>query len=129
MIRCLANYKVKIEFSKRPKDFNAGKIQQYEEFRKGITRIYQHQPSYFESESLNSDVSSDELKIQKDLIKKGYQRVHEKIKELRENFKNILAARRSGGVKISDRYYEDSLRIWVGPPCVQALPFSASLAI
>ena len=129
MIRCLANYKVKIEFSKRPKDFNAGKIQQYEEFRKGITRIYQHQPSYFESESLNSDVSSDELKIQKDLIKKGYQRVHEKIKELRENFKNILAGRRSGGVKISDRYYEDSLRIWVGPPCVQALPFSASLAI
>ena len=129
MIRCLANYKVKIEFSKRPKDFNAGKVQQYEEFRKGITRIYQHQPSYFESESLNSDVSSDELKIQKDLIKKGYQRVPEKIKELRENFKNILAGRRSGGVKISDRYYEDSLRIWVGPPCVQALPFSASLAI
>ena len=129
MIRCLANYKVKIEFSKRPKDFNAGKVQQYEEFRKGITRIYQHQPSYFESESLNSDVSSDELKIQKDLIKKGYQRVHEKIKELRENFKNILAGRRSGGAKISDRYYEDLLRIWVGSPCAEALPFSASLAI
>ena len=129
MIRCLANYKVKIEFSKRPKDFNAGKVQQYEEFRKGITRIYQHQPSYFESESLNSDVSSDELKIQKDLIKKGYQRVHEKIKELRENFKNILAGRRSGGAKINDRYYEDLLRIWVGSPCVEALPFSASLAI
>ena len=36
--------------------------------RKGMTRIYQHQPSYFVSESLNSDVSSDELKIQKDLI-------------------------------------------------------------
>ena len=102
MIRCLANYKVKIEFSKRPKDFNAGKIQQYEEFRKGIAHIYQHQPSYFESESLNSDVSSDELKIQKDLIKKGYQRVHEKIKEFRQNFQNILAGRRSGGVKISD---------------------------
>ena len=45
--------------------------------------IYEHQPSYFGSESLNSDVSLDELKIQKDLIKKGYQRVHEKIKELR----------------------------------------------
>ena len=36
--------------------------------RKGMTLIYQHQPSYFVSESLNSDVSSDELKIQKDLI-------------------------------------------------------------
>ena len=112
-----------MEFSKRPKDFNAGKVQQYEEFRKGITRIYQHQPSYFESESLNSDVSSDELKIQKDLIKKGYQRVHEKIKEFRQNFQNILAGRRSGGVKISDRYYEDLLRIWGGSPYVEALPF------
>ena len=58
-----------------------------------MTCIYQQQPSYFGSESLNSDVSSDELKIQKDLIKKGYQRVDEKIKELRQNFKNILAGR------------------------------------
>ena len=55
--------------------------------------------------------------------------MHEKIKELRENFKNILAGRRSGGAKINDRYYEDLLRIWVGSPCVEALPFSASLAI
>ena len=48
-----------MEFSKRSKDFNAGKVQQYEEVRKGMTRIYQQQPSYFGSESLNSDVSSD----------------------------------------------------------------------
>ena len=32
LIRCLANYKVKMEFSN--KDFNANKVQQYEEFRK-----------------------------------------------------------------------------------------------
>ena len=94
-----------------------------------MTCIYQQQPSYFGSESLNSDVSSDELKIQKDLIKKGYQRVDEKIKELRQNFKNILAGRRSGGAKISDQYYKDLLRIWGGSPCVEALPFSASLVI
>ena len=118
-----------MEFSKMSKDFNAGKVQQYEEVRKGMTRIYQQQPSYFGSESLNSDVSSDKLKIQKDLIKKRYQRVHEKIKELKQNFQNILAGRRSGSAKISDRYYEDLLRIWGGSPCVQALPFSASLAI
>ena len=71
--------------------------------------ISEHQPSYFGPESINSDVSSDELKIQKDLIKKGYQRVHEKIKELRENFQNILAGRKSGSAKISHRYYEDLL--------------------
>ena len=118
-----------MEFSKRPEDFNAGKFQQYEQVRKGMTCIYQHKPSYFGSESLNSYVSSDELKIQKDLIKKGYQRVHEKIKELRQNFQNILAGRRSGGAKISDQYYKGLLRIWGGSPCVEALPFRASLAI
>ena len=61
--------------------------------------------------SLNSGVSSDELQTQKDLIKKGYQRVNEKIKELRQTFQNILAGRRSGSAKISDRYYEDLFRI------------------
>ena len=61
--------------------------------------------------SLNSGVSSDELKTQKDLIKKGYQRVNEKVKELRQTFQNILAGRRSGSAKISDRYYEDLFRI------------------
>ena len=67
LIRCLANYKTKMEFSN--KDFNADKVQQYE-----------HQPSYFGPKLLNSYVSSVELKIQKGLIKKGYQRVHEKSK-------------------------------------------------
>ena len=87
LIRCLANYKAKMEFSN--KDFNADKIQQYEEFRKGMTPIYEHQPSYFGPESLNSYVSSDELKIQKDLIKKSYKRALEKMKDLRQNFQYL----------------------------------------
>ena len=37
LIRCLANYKAKMEFSN--KDFNADKVQQYEEVRKGMARI------------------------------------------------------------------------------------------
>ena len=77
-IKCFANYKAKMEFSN--KNFNADKVQQYEEVRKGMAPIYEHQPSCFGPESLNSHVSSDELKIQKDLIKKGYRRVHEKSK-------------------------------------------------
>ena len=101
-----------MEFSN--KEFNADKAQQYEEVRKGVTHIYEQQPSYFGPESLSSVVSSDALKTQKNLIKKGYQRVLEKIKELRQNFQNILAGRRSGSAKISDRYYEHLLRIWGG---------------
>ena len=45
-----------LEFSN--KDFNGDNIQQ-------MARIYEHQPSYFES--LNSYVFSDKLKIQKNL--------------------------------------------------------------
>ena len=112
LIRCSTNYKGKMEFSN--KEFNADKAQQYEEVRKGVTRTYEQQPSYFGPESLSSVVSSDALKTQKNLIKKGYQRVLEKIKELRQNFQNILAGRRSGNAKISDRYYEHLLRIWGG---------------
>ena len=111
-MRCLANYKAKME------------VKQYDEVRKIMAHIYEHQPSYFGPELLNS-VSSDELKIQKDLIKKGYQRVHEKIKELRQN---ILAGR-SGSVKISDPYYEDLLRIWGGSPGVEVHPLVHQLAI
>ena len=43
-----------------------------------MARKYEHQTSYFGLDSLNSGVSSDELKIRKDLIKKAYQRLHEK---------------------------------------------------
>ena len=39
----------KMEFSN--KDFNADKVQQYEEVRKGMARIYEHQSSYFGPES------------------------------------------------------------------------------
>ena len=70
------------------KDFNTYKVQQYEQVRKEIACMYdEHQPSYFGPESLNFGVSSSELKIQKGLTKKGYQIVHENIKELRQNSK------------------------------------------
>ena len=52
--------------------------------------------------------------------------MHDKIKELRKNFQNILAARRSGSANISDRYYEDLLRIWDGSPSIEAQPIGAS---
>ena len=58
------------EFSN--KDFNGDNIQQ-------MTRIYEHQPSYFGTESLNSYVFSDKLKIQKNLTKKRIPKIAQKI--------------------------------------------------
>ena len=63
LIRCSTNYKGKMEFSN--KEFNADKAQQYEEVRKEMAGTYEHKPSYFGPESLNSVVSSDALKTQK----------------------------------------------------------------
>ena len=40
LIRCLANYKAKMEFSN--KNLNSDKAQQYEEVRIGVTLIYEH---------------------------------------------------------------------------------------
>ena len=68
-----------------------------------MARIYEHQPSYFGPQSWNSDVCSDELKIQKDLIEKGYQRVHEKTKNWDKTSEIPVSAGRSGSAKISDR--------------------------
>ena len=89
--------------------------------------MYEYQPSYFGPESLNSDVSSDELKFQKDLIKKGYQRKHEVLSQRTETkLPKYLAGRRNGSAKIVDRYFEDLLRIWNGSLCDETLPFGAS---
>ena len=51
--KCQNGHKVKMEFSNI---FNAKKVQQYEEVRKGMAHINEQQPSYFGPESLNSGI-------------------------------------------------------------------------
>ena len=51
--KCQNGHKAKMEFSNI---FNAKKVQQYEEVRKGMAHINEQQPSYFGPESLNSGI-------------------------------------------------------------------------
>ena len=44
LIRCLANYKAKMEYNNS--DFNADKVKQYEAVREAMARIYE-EPTFF----------------------------------------------------------------------------------
>ena len=47
------------------------------------------------------------------MIKKGYSRVMEKIKELRQRFSNAVTARsRSGSGKLVMEFYDTMVQIW-----------------
>ena len=45
LIRCLANYKSKMDYQNS--DFNADKVKQYEAVRKAMARIYKEEPTFF----------------------------------------------------------------------------------
>ena len=125
LIQCLSNYKSQMEFSN--KDFNADKTKQYEAVRKALARIYSHLPSCFGPVEECEDVSSEQNKIDKALIKKGYTRVQEKVKEVRQNFSlAITSGRRSGSGKIVLEFYDELVQIWGGSPSTEPLPFGKS---
>ena len=73
-------------------DFNGDKVKQYEAVREAMARIYE-EPSFFGAPFIRptpvKEVDQEEgaavekqRKIDKDLIKKGYTRIQEKIKEI-----------------------------------------------
>ena len=45
LIRCLANYKSKMDYQNS--DFNADKVKQYEAVREAIARMYEEEPTFF----------------------------------------------------------------------------------
>ena len=118
LIRCLANYKSQMEFKNN--DFNADKVKQYEAVRVAMAKIYENDPSQFGPLSVissplistNDDLLSDEQKREKQklrkqqeqekkLIKKGYQRIHEKLKEIRKTFRLLSRLDAAVGVERS----------------------------
>lgn len=144
LIRCLANYKSQMEFANS--DFNADKVKQYEEVRAAMAKIYAENPNNFGPPCLvssplfncNDESLTDEKKKEKKtlikqreqekkLIKKGYQRIHEKLKEIRQNFSvAVTTGRRSGSGKIVLEFYDQLVQIWGGTPATQPLSFGAN---
>jgi hypothetical protein len=143
LIRCLANYNSQSEFNNS--DFNADTVKQYEAVRVAMAKIYEKDPSQFGPISVFSNAligASDSLlneeqkreKVQlkgqdqdKKLIKRGYQRIHEKLKDIRQNFSiAITSGRRSGSGKVVLQFYDELVKIWGGSPATEPLSCGTS---
>ena len=61
-------------------------------------------------------------KHEKEQIKKGYTRVREKIKEIRQHFSQaVTSGRRCDGGKMALEFYDELTQIWGGSPATEPL--------
>ena len=129
----LQNYKAVCEY--QGFDFNADKVKHYEEIRKNLARKYKEE-SFFGIESLSEKpeegFSTDEKKVEfckklqreREGIKKGYNRVLEYIKDIRQRFSTaVTTGSRSGSGKIILEYYDKLVLIWGGSAAVELLNY------
>lgn len=129
LLEALSDYKCKMEYNNS--DFNADKTKQYEAVRAVMAeRFFDVEVTFFGPKDLDSVDENDRessLKIideQKKQIQKGYGRVMEKIKELRQGFSHaVVTGTRSGSGKLVMEYYDVMVQIWGGSPATEPLPF------
>ena len=66
-------------------------------------------------------------KIDNELIKKGFTRVQEKLKEIRQNFASTVTSEpRSGSGKIVLEFFDQLKEIWHGSPSTEPLSCGVS---
>jgi hypothetical protein len=66
-------------------------------------------------------------KAENELIKKGYSRIKEKIKDIRQNFSQAVTnGRRSGSGKIVFKHYNELVVIWGGSAATKPLEFGVT---
>ncbi len=81
-----------------------------------------------EHELLGEKEISQQRKVEKALMKRGYTRVQDKLKEIRQKFSEAVASgRRSGSGKIILESYDQLAQIWGGSPATE--PLSSVLEI
>jgi hypothetical protein len=126
LITCLLEYKVACEYKNI--DFDADKPCQYNNMREEMAKIYQDDEELFGPYSLiviPENSSKEEKKAYNDkkkLVTRGYQRVREKIKDLRQGFsKAILSGTRSGSGELVYDNYDRLKQLWGGCPNTQPL--------
>ena len=65
----------------------------------------------------------------KNKVKKGYSRIKEKIKELRQKFSNgVTLGTRSGSGKLVLEFYDLMVQIWGGAPATEPVSFGVMTA-
>ena len=134
LLNALKSYKTTMEYNNL--DFNADKTKRYEAVRIALAKIYDGEERPFGpitmsnmAENLiqeNREDAVSEIEEQKKHIKKGYSRVMEKIKEIRQSFSHaVTQGRRSGSGKIVMEHYDILVEISGGSPSTEPLPFGA----
>ena len=134
LIKCLLNYKTRLSYDGL--DFDADRPLQYREIRKAMVKIYDEVAFFGPVDVSVSAVPLQELskeekelfhkqrKQENDLITKGHGRIHQKIKEIRQNFsKAVTSGTRSGSGKMVFEFYDDLVTIWGGSSASEPLPF------
>ena len=126
LISCLLNYKVKCEFDNI--DFDADKPTQYTKIRDDMAGIYRDEEDLFgplENEKPDKTATKEEKALfndRKKLVTRGYKRIQEKIKDLRQGFsKAIVNGTRSGSGKFVYEHYDRLKQIWGGSPNTEPL--------
>ena len=117
-------------------DFNADKVKQYEAVRQAMAEVYSDKPDFFGPVSLTEicreDAEDQEKKMEivkrqkteQDLIKRGYNRIHEKLKEIQKQFSDaVTTGSKSGSGKIVLEFFDQLTLIWGGSPSTNPLPF------
>eukprot|EP00794_Sanderia_malayensis_P014422 gene14422-biopygen11518 len=135
LIAAISSYKSKMEY--RNLDFDGDRPAQYTQLRllmaekyaeKGVELfgpVAAHSISDNDIQKLNEKekkVYYHKVKEDADLIKKGYSRIQEKVKEIRQNFSRaVVSGRRSGSGKLVFEFYDELVKIWGGTSAVEPL--------
>ena len=135
LVTFLQQYKTQMEYKNI--DFDGDRPAQYSWLREEMSKLYHENTSLFGPVSLTpakdllSNMSKEEIKAytkqhkaENELIKKGYTRIREKVKEIRQSFSQaVVNGKRSGSGKIVYEFYDKLITIWGGSAAIKPLAF------
>ena len=137
--RFLSAYKSSMEY--KSLDFDADKPAQYKHPRKEVAKLNTDEDEVLfgpfrevlpieNIDELSNEERAEVKKKQaceRELISKGYNRIVEEVKEIRQSFsKAVVAGSRSGCGKIVFEFYDKLVKIWGGSANTEALTFGVS---
>ena len=124
LIKCITPYKTVVEFDNR--DFNADKIKLYEEVRKLMAKIYEETPALF-GPVCAAIAPPEQKRLDNSFVKRGYTRIQEKVKPIRQTFTQAVSeGRQSGSCKILTPHYDELVQIWGGLPASESLSYGVN---
>ena len=133
LLTSLKNYKIDMGY--KNVDFNSDVVALYTRIREDMARHFEVDEQLFGPVSLTEpkkaliDMIKEELKrhnmiisAEKCLIKKGYNRVKEKIRAIRKAYnKAVPQGTRSGAGRVVQEYHDDLKELWKGSPATEKL--------